>query len=363
MACFLKPVHAVLFRPLRTVAVRPRCSSEVWQKTWSSSALTSARHLSNGGLKNPLPRYNRFGRAQGIQRLWYNSPAFRYGAAGLGLGGGFFYYTNLETVPVSGRRRFNVVSPELEKSISKGAFNETLQKYQGRILPPSHPLSQAAQRVMKRLIPVSGLAGEKWEVRVIDDPDQKNAFVMPGGKVFVFSGILPVCGDDDGLAAILAHEISHTVAHHLGEKISKSFIIGFAALALALLIDTSAQTTNFLLAFLLDLPNSRKQESEADYIGLQMMAQACYNPQAAVELWRRMNKDERGALPQFLSTHPASKNRLKVIQKWVPEAMDKQAQSDCSVTGGYADQFSQAFKPKSYQEAPVRRPDDDDYFF
>ena len=363
MACYLTYVRTTLFRPLRTVALQPRSSSNVWQKTSSSSTLTSARHLSNRGFRNPPPRYNRFGRAQRIQALWYNSPAFRYAAGGVGLGGGFFYYTNLETVPVSGRRRFNFVSPELEKSISEGGFNQILQQYQGRILPQSHPMSQTVQRVMKRLIPVSGLADEKWEVRVIDDPNQKNAFVMPGGKVFVFSGILPVCGDDDGLAAVLGHEISHTVAHHVGEKISKSFILGFAALALAFFIDTSAQTTNLLLTFLLELPNSRKQESEADYIGLQMMSQACYNPQAAVGLWQRMTKDERGAPPQFLSTHPASKNRVEVIQKWVPEAMDRQAQSDCAVTSGYADQFSQAFKPKNYQETPVRRRDDDDYFF
>ena len=131
---------------------------------------------------------------------------------------------------------------------------------------------------------MSGMQDEKWEVRVIDAPDEINAFVMPGGKVFVFSGILRVCRDDEGLAAVLGHEISHNVAHHIGEKLTRNIWIGVLALAAGLIFDTSLQTSHTLLNLVLSLPNSRTAEvcivslfhgyllraiqSEADYIGL-----------------------------------------------------------------------------------------------
>ena len=132
------------------------------------------------GPRRPPPRYNRFGRAEKVYNLWYQSPGFRYGLGAVSVGGGVFYVSNLETVPITGRRRFNCISPELEKQISAGGYESVLQQYKGRILPSNHPYSILVDRVMRRLIPVSGLEREKWEVRVIDDPGQKNAFVMPG---------------------------------------------------------------------------------------------------------------------------------------------------------------------------------------
>lgn len=206
------------------------------------------------------PRYNRFNRAQKLYSLWYTSPGFRYGVGAAAGAGGIFYYVNLEQVPISGRRRFNVISPEYEIAMAKGQDTQVLQQYRGRVLPPSHPSSQMVNRVLERLISAAGLSLEGWEVRVIDDPEQKNAFVMPGGKVFVFTGILPICGGEDGLAAVLGHEISHTVAHHVGEKISSYFLLIPFALCLQLVFDSSGSFTQLLLDTLLTLPNSRKQE-------------------------------------------------------------------------------------------------------
>ncbi len=198
-------------------------------------------------------------------------------------------------------------------------------------------------RVLGRLIQAAGLEGQKWEVRVIDDPEEMNAFVLPGNKVFVFSGILPICAGEDGLAAVLGHEIAHNVAHHTGEKISQWFYLFPFALLLSFTFDISGQAAQTLLSLALEWPGSRKMESEADYIGLLMMAQACYDPSAAVGLWDRMAQAEKVAVPQILSTHPASKKRMAVIQEWLPQAQQKRAESQCGITAGYVDEFTQAF--------------------
>ena len=140
----------------------------------------SVRHASHRGFRRPRPRYNRFGAAEKVYTLWYTRPGFRYGLGGLGLGGGYFYYHNLETVPITGRRRFNCVSPTMEKKLVAGGYEEVVRAYGSHILPDNHPYTKLVRRVMERLIPVSGLESEPWEVKVIDDPSQKNAFVMPG---------------------------------------------------------------------------------------------------------------------------------------------------------------------------------------
>lgn len=175
-------------------------------------------------------------------------------------------------------------------------------------------------------------------------------FLRDRGKVFVFSGILPICQDDDGLAAVLGHEISHNLAHHVGEKVSRNFLIALLVFGIVLSVDVSGQLAHSVLSLLLDLPNSRKQESEADFLGLLMMSQACYDPNAATRLWERMAKAEQHSPPQFLSTHPASRNRITEIQGWLPQAEEKRIQSECGVTSGYADQFRRTFRQTPRQE-------------
>ncbi|KAF2721732.1 hypothetical protein K431DRAFT_284653 [Polychaeton citri CBS 116435] len=161
--------------------------------------------------------YQRFQRSGNIITRWAARPTFYYEVGGLALAAGAFYTFNLEVVPVSGRRRFNIISPEQELELGQKQFQETVREYQGRILPSFHPKTRQVKRVLDRLIPNSGLEGEDWEIYVIEDP-QQNAFVIPGGKVFVFSGILPTCAGDDGLATVLGHEIAHNVAHHAAER-------------------------------------------------------------------------------------------------------------------------------------------------
>ena len=294
----------------------------------------SIRRASQWNRYRPSPSYSRF---QAAYDIWRVNPAVRLGVGVISVGGGVFYFSNLEDVPVSGRRRFNCISPQQEAAITKRSSEELLRLYSDRILPPNHPYSRLVSEVAGRLLPVSGIQDQKWEVRVIDDLEEKNAFVT-GDKIFVFSGILPICQGEDGLAVVLGHEIGHSVAHHIAESLSKTAPLQILALAISLMFDISGGFSQSIVDIALKKTNSRTQESEADYIGLLMVAKACYDPHAAVGLWHRMAKEEkdaRHATPQFLSTHPASQNRVKTIEHWLPEAADVQAASECGRMESY----------------------------
>ena len=328
-----------------------------------------------GGYRRPS--YNRFNGARRIADRWTTSPNFRLGVLAAGGGGLTFYIYNSETVPISGRRRFNCVPESWEINYAKGTYQEVMRAFGKKILPPNHPDSIMVNRVLRRLIPASGLGDENWEVQVIGDREQTNAFVLPGGKVFVFSGILPICKDEDGLAAVLGHEIAHNVAHHAGEKMSKYAIVIAAIWTSAFMLGLDPQYFSVLLDYMVSRPGSRAMETEADQIGLLMMARSCYDPQKAVGFWERMAKAEQFAPPQWASTHPSSENRILAIQNWIPQAQEARASSGCSGTiGGYANDFARAFQqdpstgrapPRrpmvAHQQQPGRRDDDDDYFF
>lgn len=307
-----------------------------------------------------------------VQYIWrnYQRPILVVSGGGL-----VFYVANQEQVPITQRRRFNVISPEKEKQYAAEGYNDTLREFRGRILPENHPYTQLVARVVERLLPSVGpLAGDEWRVHVIDAPDQRNAFVLPGGKVFVFTGLLPICQDENGLAAVLGHEIAHNVAHHLSERISQSFITLAFAFAASFVFDISGGLANSLGSLLLSMPNSRTQEMEADHIGLLMMAESCYDPNSAIGLWTRMAEAEKGAPPQFLSTHPTSYNRRELIRGWIPEAEAKYNESECSVTSRYAEDFKKAFGVSNssqigqgrripvQQQGPPQHDDDDDFF-
>ena len=253
---------------------------------------------------------------------------------GIGVACGGYYIYNLELVPVSGRRRFNVVSPQREQQMGEQMYKETLQEYGRKIFPAYSKEHQMVQRVLNRLVPHSGLQGEPWEIHVIDD-DMKNAFVVPGGKVFVFRGILDICKGDDGLAAVLGHEIAHNVAHHAAERMSQYVVLAPVGIIAFVFGGVDPGLFQFITNLVFSLPGSRSQEEEADYIGLLMMAESCYDPSAALGLWSRMEEEEKGAPPQFLSTHPTSHNRLGKIRDWMSEAETKREDSGCHSLTGY----------------------------
>lgn len=177
-----------------------------------------------------------------------------------------------------------------------------------------------------------GLQGDlknfAWEFNVVDDPKTVNAFCMPGGKVVVYTGILKVTQNEDALAVVMGHEIAHALANHGNERMSQGLIaqVGLTSLQVAL-SQKPSQTRDLLLAAAgagaqvgVLLPFSRKHESEADEIGLYLMAMAGYNPDAAVPFWNRMNKMGGGRPPEFLSTHPDPAKRSEKLKELVPKA-------------------------------------------
>jgi predicted Zn-dependent protease len=169
-----------------------------------------------------------------------------------------------------------------------------------------------------------------WEFNLIEDDKTVNAWVMPGGKAAVYTGILKYTRDETGLAVVLGHEVGHAIAGHGNERMSQGLLaqMGGAALSIALAQNSPATQDLFMQAYGagasigLLLPYSRLQESEADRIGLTLMARAGYDPREAVPFWERMSKQEgKSQPPEFLSTHPAPESRIADIKKYIPEAM------------------------------------------
>lgn len=256
--------------------------------------------------------------------------------AAAGVVGVVIYFSNQDEAPYSHRKRLMIVSKDIEKYVGEQGYRETMAQFGRYLLPESHPDVVRVKRIMSRIINVSGLQDLDWKIHVIDDhKSPPNAFVLPGGKVFVFRSILPICGDDDGLATVLSHETGHQVARHTAENLSKTPIYLLVGLLLYT-ITGSADLNRVLISSLLQLPASREMEREADYVGLMMMSKACFDPREAVHVWERMAKYEQqmsrsggGSIPEFLSTHPTSKHRIDLIKGWLPEAERQREMAGC----------------------------------
>ena len=165
----------------------------------------------------------------------------------------------------------------------------------------------------------------QWEFALVDDDQTKNAWCMPGGKIAFYSGILPIAKNDDGIASIMGHEIAHAVARHSAERASRSILMDAGTYALqrfvlgASLTGYSRDLYNQLRQLGLELPFSRSQESEADYLGLIFMSLAGYNIEESYKVWERMKEDMDGKGPaEFWSTHPSPDNRINKLKEWIP---------------------------------------------
>jgi len=169
----------------------------------------------------------------------------------------------------------------------------------------------------------------KWEFNLIEDDKMINAWCMPGGKVAVYTGILPITRDENGLAVVLGHEVAHAIARHGNERMSQAMLASMGGMALSVALKEKPGQTRQLcmaafgvgasLAFL--LPYSRIHESEADRIGLTIMARAGYDPRGAISLWERMSKKGGARPPEFLSTHPAPASRIVALKTHIAEAL------------------------------------------
>jgi len=233
-----------------------------------------------------------------------------------------------ETVPYTGRSQLQFMSPDQESQLGIQAFQQTLAKAK---LSSDAASSAMVTRVGSRIAAVTGHPEYKWEYRLIQDDQQANAFALPGGKVAVYTGILPITHDEGGLAAVLGHEIGHVVARHGGERVSQQMLVNVGLETTMAALSSGNPATVQAVASLLGagatvgvlLPWSRAQESEADHIGLILMAKAGYDPHAARDLWVRMAAASQGSgkPPEFLSTHPSEPTRIRQIEGWIPEAM------------------------------------------
>ncbi|WP_231887769.1 M48 family metallopeptidase [Thermodesulfatator autotrophicus] len=231
------------------------------------------------------------------------------------------------TAPVTGRKQLILIDPKTEVRLGLKAYEEILKKEK---LCNDPVISTLVQRVGMRIARASGKHYD-WEFKVIDKPDTINAFCLPGGKVFVYTGILPVAENEAGLATVLAHEIAHAIARHGAERMSIAMVAAFGETLAAHLFDFKNPRTRelFLAAYGLGttigviLPYSRKQEYEADTIGLYLMAKAGYDPREAVRFWERMRKVAAGRkkIPEFLSTHPADERRIEAIKNYLPKVL------------------------------------------
>ncbi len=231
-------------------------------------------------------------------------------------------FVSCETVPITGRSQINIISEPDEVKMGAQAYQEVT----GKAKVSGEPVANAqVKRVAQRIIAVSDKPDLPWEVKVIEE-QQANAFALPGGKIAVYTGILPITKDDAGLAAVIGHEVGHVLAHHSAERVSQQMIAQGLGGALAQGLGANPQLGQQVVGLAvqgLQLPWGRQQESEADHIGLILMAKAGYDPHAARDLWTRMAAAAQGASrpPEFLSTHPSEETRIKQIEGWMPEAM------------------------------------------
>ena len=241
---------------------------------------------------------------------------------------GALLFTGCETVTETGRSQLNLVSPDEEMKLGVSAFQETKQK-----TPISRDAQASAmvQRAGQRIAAVANLPNAQWEFVLFDSPEA-NAWCLPGGKVGVYTGILPITKDEAGLATVIGHEVAHATAHHGAERMSQQMVAQLGANAAGALVSGKSQATQALVGQAYGvasqvgvlLPYSRKQEAEADYIGLLYMARAGYDPAAAVAFWERFaeyNRQHGGSQGfAFLRTHPLDEQRIQELKAQLPKA-------------------------------------------
>ncbi len=235
------------------------------------------------------------------------------------------------TVPVTGREELNFVPSGEETQLGITSFDKLKAS-----TPINHDpaINAMVQRVGWRIAAVASndLPNAKWEF-VVFESKEANAFCLPGGKVGVYTGILPIAQNDAGLATVLGHEIGHAVAHHGASRMSQAMLVQAGGQVLGATLGAS-RFSKYQAAVLaayglgaqvgVELPYDREQESEADHIGLVYMARAGYDPREAIAFWQRFMKfsQEQGAnhTPAFLRTHPLDEQRIQQLRQWLPEA-------------------------------------------
>jgi len=240
-------------------------------------------------------------------------------------------------VAITGRRQFNIVPDSMIHSMSFQSYSEFLSQHKlSSNAQQTQMVKRAGSRIQKAVEQyctennlLEQLRGYEWEFNLVEDANV-NAWCMPGGKVVVYTGILPIAQSEAGLAVVMGHEIAHAFAKHGAERMTQGLLVEMGGMALSKALETRPAKTKELfmqsygvgtqVAVL--LPYSRLHENEADRLGLIFMAMAGYNPEEAVAFWQRMAAEKKGPKPpELLSTHPADATRIRNLQSLIPEAM------------------------------------------
>ena len=240
------------------------------------------------------------------------------------------------TVPVTGRKQLSLIPDSQMNAMSYQQYDQVIEESRLSNDPEATAMIKRVgtriQAAVEKYFADNGMSshldGYDWEFNLIEG-DQVNAWCMPGGKVAFYTGILPVCQDDDGVAVVMGHEIAHAIAEHGSERMSHEMALQMGGMALSEAIETKPAETQalFMTAFAVGaqygamLPYSRQHESEADHMGLIFMAMAGYNPEGAPKFWERMSAGGGSAPPEFMSTHPSDETRIRKLNENMPEAL------------------------------------------
>ena len=245
------------------------------------------------------------------------------------------YYCS--TVPITGRSQLSLIPDSEMNAMSFSQYSEFIKTNKlssnksdiDMVKRVGVKIQKAVETYFAQKNLSKELAGYQWEFNVVES-EEVNAWCMPGGKVVVYTGILPITKDETGLAVVMGHEIAHAIAKHGSERMSQGLLQQFGGVALSVALQDEPETTQaiFMTAYGVGttvgvmLPFSRTHESEADHLGLIFMAMAGYDPNYAVDFWTRMAANSGGgAPPEWLSTHPSNETRIANIKKLLPEAL------------------------------------------
>jgi predicted Zn-dependent protease len=240
------------------------------------------------------------------------------------------------TVPITGRKQLNIIPDSEMLAMSYQQYDQFLAENKkstdaektAMIQRVGKRIQAAVEQYARDTNNTKQIDGYKWEFNLVES-DEVNAWCMPGGKVVFYTGILPVCKDENGIAVVMGHEVAHAVAKHGSERMSQGLLAEMGGVALSEALKSEPQQTQELAmtAFGVGaqygalLPFSRKQESEADHLGLVFMAMAGYDPHVAVPFWERMAAGGGAKPPEFMSTHPSDETRINNLRALMPEAM------------------------------------------
>lgn len=246
----------------------------------------------------------------------------------------FMIVNACSTVPIIGRRQINILPESQMVSLSLTNYKSFLDSAEvystGKELLMVRNSGERISKAVEKFLNDNNLSDRAkdfdWEFNLVKD-SVPNAWCMPGGKVVFYDGILPICETEQGVAVVMGHEIAHAVARHGNERMSQGLISQLGGLALDKALENEPDKTKgvFMAAYGIGtqvgivLPFSRKQEYESDKLGLIFLTMAGYNPEEAISFWERMSKLNTAGIPEFLSTHPISQNRVEELRKALPE--------------------------------------------